>query len=81
MIINGVDFIDGDNHSTIGNQIRCSFFKTNRDKENKNELAEKDSKMSGDYLIYRTRHILKKNRYDLTLTMCKLTSAAEGGVK
>ena len=81
MIINGVDFIDGDNHSTIGNQIRCSFFKTNRDKENKNELAEKDSKMSGDYLIYRTRHILKKNRYDLTLTMCKLGSAAEGGVK
>tara|TARA_Y100000992_G_scaffold302694_1_gene278498 strand:- start:1693 stop:3120 length:1428 start_codon:yes stop_codon:yes gene_type:complete len=81
MIVNGVDFIDGDNHSTIGNQIRCSFFKTNRDKENKNELAEKDSKMSGDYLIYRTRHILKKNRYDLTLTMCKLGSAAEGGVK
>ena len=66
-------FIDGNKHSTIGNQLRCRFQHSNPEipMSSKNEW---DTKLSGDYLIYRTRHIIKKERYDMAHTMVKMGS-------
>ncbi len=71
-----IDFIDGETHTTTGTQIRVEFEKT--DFERKKEYEKRvDSKISGNYLIYRSRHILKPDRYDLALTMVKLGSEGE----
>ncbi len=72
--VDGIEFIDGDNHTTIGNQLNCAFNKTNADNVEGSEIDDIDRKMSGNYLIYRSRHILKPNKYDLSLTMVKLGS-------
>ncbi len=71
--VNGIDFIDGDKHSTIGNQLRCRFQHSNPEIpfSSRNEW---DTKLSGDYLIYRTRHVIKKERYDMAHTMVKIGS-------
>ena len=71
--VNGIDFIDGNKHSTIGNQLRCRFQHSNPEipMSSKNEW---DTKLSGDYLIYRTRHIIKRERYDMAHTMVKMGS-------
>ena len=71
--VNGIDFIDGNKHSTIGNQLRCRFQHSNPEIPIGNR-SDWDTKLSGDYLIYRTRHIIKRERYDMAHTMVKLGS-------
>ena len=68
-----IDFIDGNKHSTIGNQLRCRFQHSNPEIPIGNR-SDWDTKLSGDYLIYRTRHIIKRERYDMAHTMVKLGS-------
>ena len=68
IVISALDFIDGDKHSTIGNQIRCLFKKSNP-----SSIAESiDTKLSGDYIIFRARHIIKPQSYNVSLNMVKL---------
>jgi len=67
--VNGYDFIDGDKHSTIGNQIICKFLKSD---PSDNNINKPDKKLSGDYLIYRARHIIKRQAYDISLNMVKM---------
>ena len=74
--INGIDFIDGNDHYTIGNRINCEFAKTNDRATEDSKTSKLDTKLSGNYLIYRARHIIKPEKYDLSLTMVKLGSKA-----
>ena len=74
--INGIDFIDGNDHYTIGNRINCEFAKTNDRATEDSKTSKLDTKLSGNYLIYRARHIIKPEKYDLSLTMVKLGSRA-----
>lgn len=66
----GVDFIDGDRHSTIGNNIRVQFLVTTPEKDPGEKVF--DAKKSGDYLIFSTRHMFKKETYDIALTCLKI---------
>ena len=67
----GVDFIDGDSHCTIGNNLRIEFPSTTPEsKENKGL----DTKSSGDYLIFAARHMFKREVYDLTLECVKMAN-------
>jgi hypothetical protein len=70
IVVPGVDFIDGDKHSTIGNNIRVEFQNTKPDVK----AGEKriDTKKSGNYLIYQTRHMFKKEIYEVALTCVKI---------
>lgn len=70
MVVDGVDFIDGDKHSTTGNNLRIEFLVSNPEAG----AGEKkiDAKKSGDYLIYAARHMFKKEQYDLSLTCVKI---------
>lgn len=70
IVVPGVDFIDGDKHSTIGNNIRVEFQSTNPDPHKSTKRI--DTKKSGDYLIYQARHMFKKEIYEVALTCVKI---------
>jgi len=67
--VSGLDFIDGDKHSTIGNNIRLVFQRAIPEDHSTEWF---DPKLSGEYLIYAARHVFKKERYDITMTCIKL---------
>lgn len=52
----GLDFIDGDGHYTIGNNIRVQFLNSNPDVCSTPDFSQIDTKKSGDYLIFAARH-------------------------
>lgn len=70
IVVPGVDFIDGDKHSTIGNNIRVEF--QNSKPDTKGNEKRIDTKKSGNYLIYQTRHMFKKEIYEVALTCVKI---------
>lgn len=69
IVVNGYDFIDGSANTTIGNKLRIEFMNTALHSRSEDR---KDPKRSGDYLIYATRHMFKKERYDLALNCVKM---------
>ena len=71
--VNGYNFIDGNKHSTIGNQLHCIFNKSNPGPE---RSQERDQKLSGFYLIYRARHLIKRQSYDISMNMVKMGNQA-----
>tara|TARA_B100000965_G_scaffold392708_1_gene402569 strand:- start:440 stop:1780 length:1341 start_codon:yes stop_codon:yes gene_type:complete len=64
--VDGSEFINGNIHSTIGNKIHLEFLASS-----KNEKGI-DNKLSGEYLIYESRHLFKVEKHDLILTCAKL---------
>lgn len=70
MVVDGVDFIDGDKHSTTGNNLRVEFLVSQPETGRGNKQI--DPKKSGDYLIYQARHMFKKEQYDISLTCVKI---------
>ena len=72
IVVNGVDFLDGEVNTTIGNQLRVQFLNTQADtRQNKNKI---DYKTSGDYLIYATRHSFKKEGYEISMSCVKIAN-------
>ena len=70
--IDGLLFLKGGSHTTIGNNISLQFLNTIADAPvDTNRI---DNKRSGDYLIYATKHMFKKEKYDLQLTGVKLAN-------
>ena len=68
-MVNGYDFIDGQSSTTIGNKLKIEFINSTIHSDGEDR---KDPKRSGDYLIYATRHMFKKERYDLALSCVKI---------
>lgn len=73
--INGIEFIKGDFHKTIGQNIDISFQATQNDAKGKHDLEDK--KKSGKYLIYSMRHMFKRtvDKYDVTASCVKIGNA------
>ena len=69
LLTDGIDFLDGDKHHTISNNIRVEFEASKPDRDGEKSI---DAKKSGDYLIFATRHMFKQERYDVALTCIKL---------
>ena len=70
--VNGYDFIDGNKHLTIGTQLRCTF-KKSFPADDPSSAMRNDRKLSGDYLIYRARHLIKTDTsYDISFNMVKM---------
>ena len=78
--VRGEDFITQEqgksdfSHYTTGNVIRILF------KDNSSDNPEApifDRKKSGDYIIYAARHMIKAERYDISLLCAKLASYIE----
>ena len=70
MLTDGIDFLDGDKHHSIGNNIRVEFEASKPDRDGGEKAI--DVKKSGDYLIFAARHMFKLERYDVALTCIKL---------
>ena len=67
--LNGLEFIKGDAHTTIGNNISIAVQSTHDQADDK-----VDRKKSGDYLIYSVRHMFKKtvDKYDVVMNCVKI---------
>ena len=67
--LNGLEFIKGDAHRTIGNNISIAVQSTHDQADDK-----VDRKKSGDYLIYSVRHMFKKtvDKYDVVMNCVKI---------
>lgn len=70
LVLNGIDFIDGDVNAATGNKIRVVFLDS--DPEAAVEDDRIDPKKSGDYLIFATQHMFKREKYDVRMTCVKL---------
>ena len=67
--VNGIDYIMGktpDNY-TLGRNIRVLFFNNLTEDRQGYDIAK-----SGDYMIYGTKHIFTKERYDTNLLLAKI---------
>ncbi len=74
VIVEGNDFIDGDDNYSIGRNVELLFHKADQDKVEKGD--DIDLKKSGKHLIFATRHMFKKEKYDLSLSCVKIASNA-----
>lgn len=70
MIVDGLDFLDGNKHSTIGNNIAVEFTKSSADRNRAS--SQVDTRRSGNYTILAARHMFKQERYDIALSCVKL---------
>jgi hypothetical protein len=70
MIVDGINFIDGDKHSTIGNNIAVEFPKATADRDTGSNQI--DTRRSGNYLIFACRHMFKKEKYEVSLSCVKM---------
>tara|TARA_Y100000114_G_scaffold113879_1_gene107872 strand:+ start:415 stop:1743 length:1329 start_codon:yes stop_codon:yes gene_type:complete len=66
--VDGIKFISGQGHLTVGNNILVDFLNSRVGATD----GRKDSKRSGSYLIYAAKHMFKKEKYDLVLTGVKM---------
>jgi len=72
VIVDGEDFIDGDQSYSIGNNVDLLFQKADPDRSERGDFV--DDKKSGKYLIFACRHMFKKERYDISLSCVKLAN-------
>ena len=78
--VRGQDFItheenvSGYSHYTTGNVIRILFKDNSSDDPDEPRF---DRRKSGDYIIYAARHMIKAERYDVSLLCAKLASFVE----
>lgn len=72
IVANGIDFIDGNSHRTIGNNIRVHFPSSNLAISRGDDQLDK--RLTGDYLIHGAHHIfaIEDGSYDIKLTCVKL---------
>lgn len=68
--VNGIDFLDGETNTTIGNKLRILFLRNAVDKED----YPYDYKKSGDYMIFACKHSFTPSEYTLTFSGVKLSN-------
>ena len=66
----GLHFMDGLHNNTLGRKINLEFLPTDQF-----DIPEqKDRKFSGEYLIIRAQHVIKRERYDITFTGARFSN-------
>lgn len=69
-IVNGIDFFDGLESTTIGNKLEVRFLRNSIT----GEEDKFDHKKSGDYLIFACKHSFTPREYTLTFSGVKLSN-------
>lgn len=69
-VVNGLDFFDGAQNTTIGNKLRIRFLKNSIT----DDTDKFDHKKSGDYLIFACKHSFTTSEYTLTFSGVKLSN-------
>ena len=70
--VNGIDFLQLEGNSTIGNKLEVKFPANLNDEGASNDRA--DTKKSGEYLIYAAKHSFQRDNYTISLTCLKLSN-------
>jgi hypothetical protein len=70
VVLPGRNFLNSKYSSTIGNQIKLNFLKSDVNFKEADDLYDK--KKSGKYLIYALKHSFKRERYDVIASCVKL---------
>lgn len=69
-VVNGVDFLNGEASTTIGNKLRILFLRNAIDEHDR----KYDYKKSGDYMIFACKHSFTPTEYTLTFSGVKLSN-------
>ena len=69
-VVNGLDFFDGGESTTIGNKLRIRFLKNSIT----DDSDKFDHKKSGDYLMFACKHSFTSREYTLTFSGVKLSN-------
>jgi len=69
MLVNGIDFLDGTSHLTIGRKLTVRFLR-NLAPEDTDYFF--DNKKSGDFLIFSAKHSFDRETYMVSLSCVKL---------
>lgn len=70
-IVNGLDFFNDEESSTIGNKLRVRFLRNTKIGDTTDLF---DKKKSGDYLIFACKHSFTPREYTLTFSGVKLSN-------
>ena len=69
-VVNGVDFLNGESSTTIGNKLKILFLRNAIDEHDR----KYDYKKSGDYMIFACKHSFTPTEYTLTFSGVKLSN-------
>ena len=69
-VVNGLDFFDGVESTTVGNKLRIRFLKNSIT----DDSDKFDHKKSGDYLMFACKHSFTPREYTLTFSGVKLSN-------
>jgi hypothetical protein len=69
--VNGVDFLDGTSHQTVGRKIAVRFMRNTAPEDTDYYF---DNKKSGDYLIFSAKHSFDRETYLVSLSCLKLSN-------
>ncbi len=72
--VSGLYFYDGIQNNTVGNKLNVKFLPSDSMIGFDNDVDNEDKKLSGEYLIFSARHILKRERADILLTGVRMTN-------
>jgi len=72
IVVNGLEFLATPGHHTIGNNVTIEFLRSQVNTTSNDDHL--DTKKSGKYLIYATKHMFKKEKYDVQITGVKLAN-------
>jgi hypothetical protein len=70
-VLEGVEFLDGDENSTLGRKISLTFLRNRMDESDSNVY---DPKKSGDFLIFACKHSISRSSYYVTMSGLKLSN-------
>jgi len=70
-VLEGVEFLDGDENSTLGRKISLTFLRNRMDESDSDVY---DPKKSGDFLIFACKHSISRSSYYVTMSGLKLSN-------
>jgi len=79
IVVPGYNFLGRGENTSIGRKIRLVFLKNDQRLADAGKPGDeaKDKKRSGVYLIYAARHVIRPERYDVSMTCAKLANLEE----
>ena len=70
-VVEGIDFLDGNQNDTLGKKISLRFLRNRMDESDTDVY---DKKKSGDFLIFACKHSISRNSYYVTMSGLKLSN-------
>lgn len=70
-VLEGLEFLDGDENSTLGRKVSLTFLRNRMDESDSDVY---DPKKSGDFLIFACKHSISRSSYYVTMSGLKLSN-------